>query len=165
MLLLLLAHADIFFDETLWRLRNFVGPQKTMLALLKWKWYHNLEESDDHLNIAGEGFFRNNNNNNTNSRHDFQLHLRSNSQDAWIFRSPILDQDLLEASSFFLGAPRCDNRIAALFRDHNYSVINPAFAIRAIEVSYFGRQTTLYDIHAAVRGRGEEVFISDAFEI
>lgn len=52
---------------------------------------------------------------------------RRDSQDVWIFRTPILKQ--LDAP-FCLGKPGCDNRIAQLIIDAGYRLTNPSKSIK-----------------------------------
>lgn len=62
------------------------------------------------------------------SRYDNNvLYDRSDSQDSWIFLSPA--NVSTEECKFTLGKPGCDNRIAKIFSDHNYLVINPSKTI------------------------------------
>ena len=131
------ANADIYFDNSLVRLGNpkTLQLKKKVLALLKWR----PSDSGDGLNLS----------------------LRTDSQDAWIFQTPI-NPELIEFSQFFLGAVRCDNRIAELLTLAGYEVINPAFAIHAIE-SQSGSRSGLYDLKGAASGTGRDVLISDQY--
>ena len=70
-----------------------------------------------------------------------QLFDRNDSQDVWAFLGPV--KDLI--SDFFLGVPRCDNRILYELRAAGYRVLNPAFTIRALH------------LHAGVRAEYPEV--------
>jgi hypothetical protein len=90
------------------------------------------------------------------------LHLfpRIDSQDAWIFRSPI-NQDVIEFSSFPLGAPRCDNRLAAILSRSGYQLANPLFRLHAVEVMSTGRRSGLYDMAGAPIGETANVFLTD----
>ena len=94
------------------------------------------------------------------SHEDLSLPIRTDSQDAWIFRAP-MDEDVIADSNFALGLPRCDNRIAEVLHQANYSVVNAAFAVHAIERSRGVRQGTLYSVKGAVIGEGRSVLISD----
>lgn len=72
---------------------------------------------------------------------NFQLFDRNDSQDVWAFLGPV--EGVI--SDFFLGVPRCDNRILHELRAAGYQVINPAFTIRALH------------LHAGVRVEYPEV--------
>ena len=54
------------------------------------------------------------------------IKIRTDSQDAWIFQTP-MDTSVIKESNFYLGIPRCDNRIAYILFNNNYTVINPGF--------------------------------------
>lgn len=129
-----LANADIYFDETLERVAGAaVDLELKVLALSKWK-------------RVGESL---------------SLSLRTDSQDSWIFRPPLNDS-LVAASGFYLGAARCDNRVACLLAQAGYEVSNPVFAIRSIEIHTSEREGSLYSMRGAVKGEGAKVLLSDA---
>ena len=105
-----------------------------------------------------------------------KTHLRTDSQDAWIFQSPLLLPDAEPDSDgnfekneknekmldFVLGAARCDNRIAyILANNYNYHVINAAFAIHAIEYDNSNRIDTVYGTGGAIIGTGLNLFLRD----
>lgn len=50
------------------------------------------------------------------------------SQDSWIFVPPI---NLRTKPEFTLGQPGCDNRIACLFKEAGYTVLNPSLSIKS----------------------------------
>ena len=129
---IIVANADIYFDSSLHRLVNS-RLNNTIIALLKWR---------------DEG-------------NSLSINLRTDSQDSWIFHSP-LPSNLVDEVNFILGAPRCDNRLARVFRDFGYDVINPAFALHSIEVQRAARQGTLYNTKGAVIGPGYNVLLSDS---
>ncbi len=149
----LLANADIYLDTSVRRLFSLSGkpllPHNMMLALLKWI------EIDGVLSIP----------------------IRTDSQDIWIFRSPLggnysqsEDMNALidEGSDFFLGLPRCDNRIAYLFSETvqakglNMSVSNPVFHIHGIEIQRTSRPAgSLYGMKGAVQGQGKNILIAE----
>ena len=177
-----IANSDIYFDQSLdsltrsWPLdhRNTSAP--TVLALAK----HTILHSDEpayNFNTLG-------------------LSLRSDSQDAWIFRSPLLPavtsassnesvrelaNTLLQQTTFPLGAPRCDNRIATVLREHGITPINAALLVRAIEVNSHvrlfspvtgralgtdeaqipERRSRIYSQQGSVHGEGSIVPLSD----
>ena len=127
----IVANADIYFDNSLGRLVS-ADLNHTLIALLKWS------DQGNALSIK----------------------LRTDSQDSWIFRSP-LPGPLVDQANFVLGAPRCDNRLASLFREFNYEVINPAFAIHSVELHRASRSGSLYDTRGSVMGPGQNVLLSD----
>ena len=131
------ANADIYFDDTLaFLLFNEndqpVLLQRRVLALLKWI-------------DRGEAL---------------SLHLRSDSQDAWIFEPP-LHQQVLDRSDFHMGVTRCDNRLVDIFETSGHDVVNPAFAIHAIEIQNTMRVGVLYNIKGSVPGDVKNIFLTD----
>lgn len=57
------------------------------------------------------------------------LFNKIDSQDSWIFKSKAkIDLSLCK---FKFGKPCCDNRIACIFKDHGYNVINPSLTIKS----------------------------------
>ena len=132
------ANSDIYFDKSLVRLGDPSTLQlnNTVLALLKWR------QAADQRGPS--------------------LSLRTDSQDAWIFQPPLHDA-LLSKMGFYMGAVRCDNRLADILFKAGYHVINPAFAIHAIELQSFNRQGGLYDLKGSAVGDGRNVFLSDKF--
>lgn len=90
------------------------------------------------------------------------LQLRIESQDAWIYQPPISEL-VIAQSTFHVGAPRCDNVLAALFTAAGCEVINPAFAIRATEIESRSRVASMYGHEGSAFGKGKFVFISDKF--
>lgn len=171
------ANADMYFDSSLYILRNFViGGSKhahTVLALNK---------------------------HTTNLHGEVDLMIRCDSQDAWIFRSPLtppqtytldpalaaviesaqivaanvptVPQDkpfpILTHSNFFMGSKRCDNVLAYLFHISGYQILNPAFAIHAIEahsyVAYTARaleDSFLYKTSEQAHGQGKNICVMD----
>ena len=85
--------------------------------------------------------------------------LRTDTQDAWIFRAP-MHNHVLEKADFYLGQPKCDNRMVALLQEANYRVSNPAFAIHAIELAY-ENDTGMYVNNEAVVGEVSDLLLSD----
>ena len=139
----ILANSDIYFDETLHVLsrcstndttRSILAPNQA-LALLKWT----SARSDIAQNIG--------------------IILRTDTQDAWIFRAP-MHNHVLEKADFYLGQPKCDNRMVALLQEANYRVSNPAFAIHAIELAY-EIDTGMYANNEAVVGDVSDLLLSD----
>lgn len=97
------SNSDIFFDESIKLVDAAVfGLNKSVLALSKWT------ASMEPASADGEQL-----------KERKSLSLRVDSQDAWIFKSPVPDS-VVENTEFFLGAPRCDNRIAKIISDVGY---------------------------------------------
>jgi hypothetical protein len=166
------VNADIYFDETLHRLRGYVGSRSRhrVLALMKWKTELPTQSHSGEVTNIG-------------------MLIKCDSQDAWIFRAPIgptetasisaaqLPNDagqpwnqtmlnFLTDSNFYLGAPRCDNRIAAVLTEAGYEVTNPAMAVRAIEAQSYildNLRGALYGLDGQVLGTGRNVFVTDEF--
>lgn len=61
--------------------------------------------------------------------------LRSDSQDAWIFRAPVKD---VKNCNFTMGVPGCDNRIAYELLSAGYHVTNPSKTIKAYHLHETG---------------------------
>ncbi len=141
--LVILANADIYFDDTLARLYNHqtketISLNQTVLALLKWR---DSPSVDTGISVS----------------------IRSDSQDAWIFNAP-LNSNVASNSDFYLGAVRCDNRFAEILHSFNYNVINPAFSIHAIELQYRNNvYNGLYGTKGSTFGESREVLVADSF--
>ncbi len=56
-----------------------------------------------------------------------ELFNRNDSQDAWVFRGPLKEI----RGDFWVGVPRCDNRMLYELKKVGYEVINPSFSVRA----------------------------------
>lgn len=148
--IVVLANADIYFDYSIGKLLNIPfeswqssttsSPTKRsmILALLKWM---------DHVQYLS-------------------LPLRVDSQDVWIFTAPV-PSSVIEQSKFALGLPRCDNRIAEIFDQANYSVQNTAFDIHGIEIQSYSKDGhgSIYGVGNAVGGAGKYLFIQDKLDI
>ncbi len=139
--LLSVANADIFFDNSLVRLCKsppaLVNLTNKVFALGTWA-----EKTfpDDKIGLS--------------------LTLRTDSQDAWIFRPP-LSPLVSSYSDFNLGAVRADNVLAAILAASGYEVSNPMFGIHAIESDRRHRQGNLYDVGGAAFGPVSNVLLSD----
>jgi hypothetical protein len=133
------ANSDIYFDDTLRAVLETCGedaPQhRNLLALLKWQ----ADKSDP-----------------TALPH---LTIRTDSQDAWVFRAPLPDS-IAAAADFFLGQPKCDNRLVRIFQQAGYNVSNPAFAVRAIEYPY-DFAVPVYDAQQSVPGEVRDLLLAD----
>lgn len=142
--LLHVANSDIYFDETLRRVTSCNALHKPpnlrnkILALQKW--YGN------RLNVTEPP----------------RITLRVDTQDAWIFQVPV-SSTVLQAADFYLGQPKCDNRLVHLFQSANYTVSDPAFAVRAIEFPY-EMSSGVYDNKDAVLGDVSDLLLSDEME-
>ena len=95
-----LANSDIGFDDTIAHASKIA--ENVVYAMLRWEF--------------------------SNPDGTARLEPRVDSQDVWIFQTPLrMDLDGLD---FYLGQPRCDNRLAAAFVEQGLKVENPAFRIR-----------------------------------
>jgi len=131
-----LANADIYFDESLRRLRG-ANLRGHVFALLKW------------LDGTRHG------------RDEIVLNLRTDSQDAWVFQPP-LNASIVHEAQFIMGATKCDNRIAEIFATSGHPVSNPAFALHAVEIHTAERDKSgLYGTKGAPWGPTREVLLSD----
>lgn len=92
-----IINSDIFFDETI-RLAENIGKNE-VYALSRW-------------DIQKDG--------------SAKLFNRSDSQDVWIFRTPVGE---IKGADFTMGRAGCDNRIAFLFEQAGYKVTNPCKSI------------------------------------
>ena len=170
-----LANADIYFDDTLSRLGDLTYLNLTgrILALLKWHDHGEKWERDEKGDKGEEG------------DESIYLTLRTDSQDAWVFQPPVrtmtannthtnntnVDNNTVSANSiiaqsdFYLGIPRCDNRIAEIFISNGYIVLNPTFAVHAIEIHNSIRKNSpiLYTTKGAVHGKGRDILLTDIF--
>ena len=104
-----LCNADIFFDETLARVRRSdIHCTKKMYALLRYEYRG--EDDLEECPIFGP---------------------RNDSMDTWIIHSAQgLTEEMRRGFRFFLGAPGCDNKVAYLFRILGYTVYNDPVFIR-----------------------------------
>lgn len=62
-----------------------------------------------------------------------------------------------------MGLPRCDNRLVHVLQNHNYTVLNPAFAVRALEIDTATRVGHIYNTKNVVVGPASNLLLSDAF--
>lgn len=96
-----LSNSDIWFDETLLNITEQQLDQRTFFACTRW----------GYMNDTGgwhwdEGYDKN----------------ASVSQDAWIFRTPVMWSTNLD---FHMGRMRCDNVLAYAMHAVGYRVLNP----------------------------------------
>lgn len=97
---IIIANADIFFNDTLYALYEYDLEHK-FLGLTRW----DLKENSV-----------------------LKFYNKINSQDAWIFKSPIRK---FEKSTYKLGTLQCDNHIAYQAKKAGYLVQNPCLTIQA----------------------------------
>lgn len=122
--------------------------KQTVFALTKWFVHHQQDTASTPPKLPDPSL---------------KMLLRIESQDAWIFNVPMA-QTVVDSSDFYIGKARCDNALASIFVQAGYSVHNPAFALRAIEVDSRGRPLTLYDNSGVDAGIGSSwVLFSDEF--
>ena len=134
----ILANADIYFDGTLHKLAlsRERALNNTVLALLRF------EDRESNIELA----------------------FRTDSQDAWIFHSP-LNKSLSAQADFYLGAPRCDNRLAELLRLAGHPVRNPPFLLHAVELDSakaepgWDEGRNMYGTNGSVLGDGRHLLI------
>ena len=55
---------------------------------------------------------------------------RKFSQDAWVFKYPFMNQQMIDTSDFYFGVPGCDNRIAFNAVVSGMNVLNPCEIVR-----------------------------------
>jgi hypothetical protein len=104
----LLLNADIYLDEGLAHLSSTFDQPEVFLALTR----YNPGQAGFHLN-------------------DFPHWT----QDVWGLRADAeLPESLLYASSFPLGFPGCDNRIAYVLWSHGFHVRNPCYHVRSVHL-------------------------------
>ena len=91
----IVANADIYFDDSLRIIQHSTKLlPSTVVALSKWK----------------------------NGGSTITLPIRADSQDVWIYQSPMKD-DVISQAEFYLGAPKCDNRLAKILADAGYRYV------------------------------------------
>lgn len=76
-----------------------------------------------------------------------------------MFRAP-MHSHVVQRADFYLGQPKCDNRMVALLQEAQYQVSNPAFALHAIELSY-PTDVVIYANNEAVEGDVSDLLLSD----
>lgn len=98
----IISNTDIFFDETLKKVKDFHWKNKYCLALSRW----------DTIDFTEKGA---------------RLFNRADSQDVWIIKGSIPH---IQDADFTLGVAGCDNKIAWLLNNSGYEVINPSKEIK-----------------------------------
>ena len=108
---IVIANSDIFFDTSLLNTRKSCLSQiKSAYALLRFEYKNEYDNEIDKCNLYG---------------------IRGDSQDVWIFHSKFKpSKELIIASSFYLGVPGCDNKIAYLMNSDGYKCFNEPFIIK-----------------------------------
>lgn len=101
-----IINSDIFFDETIALAEN-IGKNE-VYALSRW-------------DIQKDG-------------RAIPFH-RADSQDVWIFRTPVKE---IKGADFSMGRAGCDNKIALLFEQAGYKVTNPCKSIHAFHLHLSG---------------------------
>ena len=96
----IIANSDIFFDETL-EVINGVDLKNTLICLSRW---------DIKKGLGGDAV---------------RLFNRADSQDSWIFTSPV-NKKVEEDATFFLGRVGCDNKLAWIAYEAGMKLTNPA---------------------------------------
>ncbi|CAE7832793.1 unnamed protein product [Symbiodinium microadriaticum] len=126
------ANADIYFDDSLRIIQHTSKfTPDTAVALSKW----------------------------INEGSTLTLPIRADSQDAWMYVSP-MKEDVIPQADFVFGMPKSDNRLARILMDSGYRVINPAFSVHAIERDNRARRA-LYPPIGVVYGPVAQVLLTD----
>lgn len=104
----LLCNSDIYFDESLSKVKQVLTSSKQFLALSRWE-------------LLGDSL----------SKHP-NPHW---SQDCWGLRvGEEFSPSFLHQLDFPMGVPRCDNKIAYLFATQGWQIFNPVDDLRSIHV-------------------------------
>ena len=141
----IIANLDIWFDETI-KLADTILPM-TCYALTRWEQLGNkiIPFADRHGKRVPAAW----------------------SQDAWIFRGApnptgfdsVKAVDLNTRKNvqipFGMGIAGCDNKLAAMLTERQYTVLNPSYSIRAVHVHKSnGREYPPYQILSGIRPYG-----------
>lgn len=110
---ILIGNADIYFNDTLERLESY-DLTNEFLVLTRW----NLQSDGS---IAPFLYTKGG--------------MRDNSQDAWIFKTPMREFTMADLE---LGTPGCDSKIAYRAQESGLTVINPCYSIQAIHMHLSG---------------------------
>ncbi|CAM9749410.1 unnamed protein product, partial [Ectocarpus sp. 6 AP-2014] len=128
----LLSNSDIMFDESLARLGDpsTLDMANKVFALAAWQNqpsegpgddYPNMDHGDPNIDEDPGAMYG-------TMIGDLEFTPRTDSQDSWIFRSP-LPPAVADAASFEMGRPRCDGRLAQVLIDAGYVVTSPSLAL------------------------------------
>ena len=120
----LLANSDIMFESSLQYLVDRGVEKETVYALTRWELTGQMRAADwrdrDELKRQLRGAY---------------LQPRIDSQDAWAVRGGGSVPDfVLRHSNFWQGLPRCDGRIARVFEDAGWKVLNACIDLRGIHL-------------------------------
>tara|TARA_B110000967_G_scaffold209074_1_gene263626 strand:- start:1106 stop:1915 length:810 start_codon:yes stop_codon:yes gene_type:complete len=130
--IVVVANNDIYFDSTLRLLDEFDMTNK-FLALLRYDVQADGSPSKIFKYTSEE-----------KARGYGTDVARSDSQDSWLFKTPIM---IPASSDFNFGVPGCDNRIAYLLHNVGYTVSNPALDIKSHHMHLSGiRNYTRRDV-------------------
>ncbi len=99
----IIANSDIFFDETIEKVKGMASNECYALSR------HDVSEFIE-------------------SEHKSELYNHPDSQDAWIFKGKIKP---IGYADFAMGVPGCDNRIAHEIKEAGYHISNPSKTIKA----------------------------------
>jgi hypothetical protein len=122
----ILSNSDIYFNETLHKI-NSISLHNRLFALLRYD-----EDIDGKKHLF--------------SRHNLP---RTDSQDSWIFRSPLkIDIHRLD---FSMGTLGCDNIFATIVYESNIQISNPCYDIETIHVHRTNYRT--YSIENRIHGK------------
>ena len=132
----LLANSDILFGPSLEFLAKRGVDRGSVYALTRWEIEGQMEigEWKDRAELASllEGAY---------------LQPRIDSQDAWAVRGGgSVPELVLKHSDFWQGLPRCDGRIARLFEDAGFTVLNACMDVRGMHLEgLFGERGVVRD--------------------
>jgi len=128
----IIANSDIMFDDTLGVIHR-MDLGNTFICLSRW-------------NVKEDG--------------QLEFYQRSDSQDSWIFTSP-MNKRVEEESSFFLGRAGCDNRVAWIAHRAGLKLTNPAHQIisrhlHLVDYRTYDQSSTILKNDGTGRGRWAE---------
>jgi len=104
--IVVLSNSDIYFDDTISKVNN-IDLTSTILALTRWCPYHGHKIVDNQIEL---------------------YHNHDKSQDVWVWKNVLQNYEDKDCN-FTLGKLGCDNKIAYLFTQIGYKVINPSLEI------------------------------------
>jgi len=129
----ILSNADIVFDDSLGVIDG-VDLKNTMLCLTRWDHVsRRAGQGPRSRDIKGDG--------------SLEFYDRADSQDSWIFTSP-MSKKVEEETDFFFGIAGCDNLLAWLAHEAGMKLTNPAHQIITKHLHSVNYRT--YDISARV---------------
>ena len=104
--IVVLSNSDIYFDDTISKIIK-IDLDSTILALTRWCPYHGNKIENDKIVIYPNS---------------------DKSQDVWIWKNILKNYEDKDCN-FTLGKLGCDNKIAYIFSQMGYKVINPSLEI------------------------------------